>query len=58
MTNHIEKKNNIVLQNLDRFTKHFPHIWLLATLSNDRIIVERELKNFNPKLLFVWNDNM
>jgi|GEM_PF-2082839 hypothetical protein len=46
----LEQKNNIVLQNLDRFKKYFPNIEQCATSlaeAIEEIKFEREMENFN-----------
>lgn len=46
----LERKNNMVLQNLERFSKYFPNIESCATSlaeALEEIKFEREMKNFN-----------
>ncbi len=46
----LERKNNMVLQNLERFSKYFPNIGDCATSlaeAIEEIKFEREMENFN-----------
>lgn len=46
----LERKNNIVLQNIERFSKYFPNIESYATALAEKIEeikFEREMENFN-----------
>jgi len=40
--NQIENRNNIILNNLDRFIKYYPNIRDLAMASNLRLEIEKE----------------
>lgn len=46
----LERKNNMVLQNLDRFKKYFPNIESCATSLAEAIEIfrlEQEMENYN-----------